>query len=67
MLCVCVREYACVCVSDVFFCVYHFFCRPPSSDVDVGVVLFGAAGRVIFFIVVVVTCVVRLFVCVCFT
>lgn len=66
---VCENVLVCVCVSDEFFCVYHFFCRPPSSDVDVGVgvVLFGAAGRVIFFscIVVVVTCVVRLFVCVC--
>lgn len=68
-MCECVCENVLVCVSDEFFCVYHFFCRPPSSDVDVGVgvVLFGAAGRVIFFscIVVVVTCVVRLFVCVC--
>lgn len=68
-VCMCARMCLCVCVSDEFFCVYHFFCRPPSSDVDVGVgvVLFGAAGRVIFFscIVVVVTCVVRLFVCVC--
>lgn len=49
VVCVCARMCLCVCVSDEFFCVYHFFCRPPSSDVDVGVVLFGAAGRVFFF------------------
>lgn len=39
-VCLCTRMFLCMSAS-IFLCI-PFFCRPPSSDVDV-----GAAGRVI--------------------